>query len=291
MSIPFLDAAEIGNRLSPLAAVDALEAALRSGLDADADPPRSAVALDTGELLVMPSGAAGFGMVKVLGIGGTPRVQGVCVAFDRHTLAPAALLDGIAVTNLRTAAVSALAARHLATPGSARLLVFGRGPQAHAHVETLRSVLPIEHVDMLGREDPAPSELIAAADVICCCTTAREPLFGGHLVGDGALVIAIGSHEPAARETDDALAARASVVVESAACARREAGDVILAVRSGALAFDELITLTDIVRGTRSAAGGAPRLFKSVGMAWQDAVILERVLESGAPRRGSSRVG
>ena len=279
MSIPFLGATEIEKRLSPLAAVEALEAALRAGLDVEADPPRAALPVEGGELLVMPSVAAGFGMVKVLGIGGTPRVQGVCVAFDRETLPPAALLDGIAITNVRTAAVSALAARHVAAPDSGRLLVFGRGPQAHGHVEALRAVLPINHVDMLGRGDQPADELIATADVICCCTTAREALFDGRLVGDGALVIAIGSHEPDARETDDALASRASVIVESPAGAQREAGDVILAVRSGALAPDELIALTDVVRGARSASAGAPRLFKSVGMAWQDAVIVGAVLD------------
>lgn len=289
MSIPFLGAAEIERRLSPLAAVEALEAALRAGLDVEADPPRAALPVEAGELLVMPSVVAGFGMVKVLGIGGTPRVQGLCVAFDRETLAPAALLDGIAITNVRTAAVSALAARHVAAPDSGRLLVFGRGPQAHAHVEALRAVLPINHVDMLGRDDQPPDELIATADVICCCTTAREPLFDGRLVGDGALVIAIGSHESDARETDDALTARASVIVESPAGAQREAGDVILAVRSGALAPDELISLTDVVRGMGSVAAGAPRLFKSVGMAWQDAVIVGAVLDvSLSDRSGDS---
>ena len=75
---------------------------------------------------------------------------------------------------------------------------------------------------------------MAAADVICCCTTAREPLFDGALVADHACVVAIGSHEPAARETDDRLAARATVVVESRTSALREAGDVIGAIEAGA---------------------------------------------------------
>ena len=150
-------------------------------------------------------------------------------------------------------------------------------------------MLPIDHVDVLGRGDQPEDELVAAADVICCCTTAREALFDGRLVGDGALVIAIGSDEPDARETDDALAARASVIVESPAGALREAGDVILPVRSGALAPDELIALTDVVRGARSADAGAPRLFKSVGMAWQDAVIVGAVLDvSLSDRSGDS---
>ena len=106
-----------------------------------------------------------------------------------------------------------------------RAVIFGRGPQAHAHADALA----IDDTVLLGRDDPRRDELVAAADVICCCTTAREPLFDGDLVADHACVVAIGSHEPAARETDDRLARRATVVVESRASALREAGDVIAA--------------------------------------------------------------
>ena len=72
-----------------------------------------------GELLLMPSEAARHIAVKVLTVGGDPRIQGVVIVFDAETLAPVALLDGIGVTNVRTAAVSALAVRHLATENAA----------------------------------------------------------------------------------------------------------------------------------------------------------------------------
>ena len=278
MTIPYIDATEIRRRLSPLAAIDALEAALRDGLDPEDDAPRSVVELERGQMLVMPSAAAMHPVVKLVTVGGEPRIQGVCVAFDGHSLAPAALLDAIVVTNLRTAAVSALAVRHLAIPDAQRLVVFGRGPQAQAHVEAIRAVRPITHVDLLGRDDGERDAFVADADVICCCTTAREPLFAGGRVADHATVVAIGSHEPDAREIDDALAARATVVVESTSSALREAGDVILAIRSGALQPDRLIPLQALVRGERSPAAGAPRLFKSTGMAWEDAVTVHAIL-------------
>jgi ornithine cyclodeaminase/alanine dehydrogenase-like protein (mu-crystallin family) len=277
LRIPYLDAAEVRRRLPPLAAVDALEAALRAGLDPDADPPRSLIAVPGGDLLVMPSAAAGHPVVKVLTVGGEPRVQGFCIAFDAASLAPVALLDGVAVTNLRTSAVSALAVRHLADDGARRLLVFGRGPQAHAHVAAVRAVRPIEHVDLLGRDDGGRDELVAAADVVCCCSTAPEPLFDGARVADHATVVAIGSHEPEAREVDDALARRATVVVESVETALREAGDVILA----GLGHEDLVPLAALVRGERSPAPAAPRLFKSVGMSWEDAVVVDAVLRAG----------
>jgi ornithine cyclodeaminase/alanine dehydrogenase-like protein (mu-crystallin family) len=271
MSLPFLAAADVAERLSPTAAIDALEAALLSGLDPEADPPRSALAVGGGELLVMPSATAAHAVVKLVTVGGEPRIQGVCVVFDATTLAPVALVDGIALTNVRTPAVSALAVRALAAPEARRLLVFGRGPQGHGHVEAIRAVRPIEHVDMVGRDAGRVDELVAAADIVCCATTAREPLFDGSRVADHATVVAIGSHEPDAREVDDALVRRATVVVESRGSALREAGDVIGAIASGALREDELVTLADLVRRVSVPAG--PRLFKSTGMAWEDAVV------------------
>jgi ornithine cyclodeaminase/alanine dehydrogenase-like protein (mu-crystallin family) len=280
--LPFLDAAEVARRLSVEAAADALEAALAAGLDPEADPPRAAVALPGGELLVMPSAAGGRAAVKLVTVGGAPRIQGVCVVFDATTLAPAALVDGIALTTLRTPAVSALAVRRLATEDAKRLVVFGRGPQAQAHASAVQAVRPIERTDILGRDaDPAATaELVAAADVICCCTTAREPLFDGALVAGRATVVAIGSHEPGARETDEALAARSTVVVESRASALREAGDVLAAIDAGALRAADLVTLAELVRGTHDPAPDRPRLFKSTGMAWEDAVVAAALVDA-----------
>jgi ornithine cyclodeaminase/alanine dehydrogenase-like protein (mu-crystallin family) len=277
MSLPFIDAAEVARRLAAPEAADALEAALLNGLDAEADPPRGAVEIDRGQLLLMPSGAAGDPVVKLVTVGGEPRIQGVCVVFDGATLAPLALVDGIAVTNVRTAAVSALAVRRLAVPDARRLLVFGRGPQAHGHVEALRAVRPIEQVDMVGRHHGPVDELVAAADIVCCCTTAREPLFDGTLVADHAVVVAIGSHEPEARETDEALAARATIVVESRGSALREAGDVILAIESGATTSRELVTLGELVRREAEPAAGRPVRIKSTCKAWADAVVAARL--------------
>jgi ornithine cyclodeaminase len=258
--------------LDPLGAVDALEAALRGGLDVDADPPRAAVPVGAGELLVMPST---HGAVKLVSVGGDPRIQGVCVVFDRATLAPAAILDGIALTNLRTAAVSALAVRWLAAPEPRRALVLGRGPQGVAHAAALRAVAPtLDQVDVVGRDGSAEAA-IESYDLICCCTTAREPLFDGARVAPHATVVAIGAHEPDAREVDTALARRATVVVESRATALREAGDVVLA----GLGAGALVELGDVVRGAAPPVDPErPRLFKSTGMAWEDAVVASAVV-------------
>src|SRR5690348_6174722 len=111
MTLLFLDADEIARRLSSTAAIDALQDALVAGLDPEADPPRGSLPVGDGELLVMASATAGHAAVKLVTVGGEPRIQGVCVVFDAATLAPVALVDGIALTNVRTPAVSALAVR------------------------------------------------------------------------------------------------------------------------------------------------------------------------------------
>jgi ornithine cyclodeaminase/alanine dehydrogenase-like protein (mu-crystallin family) len=296
----FLDAEAVERLLGVSDAVEALEAALRGGLDPEADPPRTAVGAEAGELLLMPSSWESAVGVKLATVApanparGLPRIQGVYVLFDPGTLAPVALVDGIALTSLRTPAVSALAVRHLARAGARRLLVYGSGPQAWSHVQALRAVRPIAEVGVVARDRDRlasfvercrvvgleavavaddPESSLRAADIVCCCTTAREPLFDGGLVAPGATIVAIGSHEPDAREVDERLAKRSTVVVEARSAALREAGDVIQAIESGALAADSLTTLAELVAGEAPLQAERPRLFKSVGMSWQDVVV------------------
>jgi ornithine cyclodeaminase/alanine dehydrogenase-like protein (mu-crystallin family) len=268
--LALLDADEVARRLRITDAADALEAALASGLDPEADPPRGSLPVGSGELLMMPSATATHATVKLVSIGGDPRIQGVCVVFDARTLAAVAVVDGVALTNLRTPAVSLVAARRLASSEARRLVVFGRGPQAHAHAEAIAAIRRIEETAVFGR-DARPDEVdhaIAQADVICCATTARHPLFAGSHVKDGALVIAVGSHEPDAREVDAQLVNRAAVVVESRASAMREAGDLI----GAGLPPERLVTLSELVAGAEIPPD-RPRLFKSTGMSWEDAVV------------------
>ena len=99
---------------------------------------------------------------------------------------------------------------------------------------------------------------------------------------DHATVVAIGSHEPDAREVDERLAGRATVVVESRASALREAGDVIAAIDAGALDPAALVPLAALVRGEACAADDRPRLFKSTGMAWEDLVVAAAVYARAA---------
>ena len=301
MSIPFLDAGTISD------AIDGIEDSLRRGLDPEADPRRTIVDVDAGQILFMPSTVPGYAGVKLVTIApgnaerGLPRIHGVYLLLDSATLSPLALLDGGALTVTRTPAVSAVAVRHLAGARARRLVVFGTGPQAWGHVEAIRQVRPIEHVGVVGRRpnavsafvarchdvglgaDPAAPDAVASADVICCATTARQPLFDGALVPDHATVVAVGSHEADAREVDDVLVGRSTVVVDARSTALREAGDIIQAIRSGACTEAALNTLDELVRGEVTVVARRPRLFKSTGMAWQDLVVA-----AAAYRRWSS---
>lgn len=280
-------------------AVDALDAALREGLDPEAEPARSAVELPNGQLLLMPAAGARHVGVKLLTVNTTPdaavRVQGVYALFDAATLRPLTTMDAAALTTLRTPAVSALAARYLAAPDAARLVVFGAGPQAWGHVQALAAVRPIAHVTVVGRDPGRAADLVsrcgsagltarlgaphdvAGADLVACCTTAREPLFDSATLPAHATVLAVGSHEPDAREVDEALVRRATIVVEARAAAAREAGDLIVPGALDAIAGN----LADLVRGRVAVDPDRPRLFKSSGMAWEDLVVAARAYEGG----------
>lgn len=308
-SLRWLDAVQVESSLSYGDAVDALERALEAGLDPAADCPRTVVEVDHGHLLLMPSQSASSVGVKVASVApanpghGLPRIQAVYLLWDAETLSPVAMLDGTAITSRRTPAVSAVAARHLATPCASRLVVFGTGPQARGHIAALRAVRDITEVVVIGRnaarteafaEEVAQSGItavagdpgaVAEADIVICATTSTEPLFAGALVPDRCCVIAVGSHEPHVRELDAALLRRATVVVEDAATALREAGDVILAVSEGALKQGQLVPLTDVVRGRVTVDSDLPRVFKSVGMGWQDVVVAAAVYARSSDRR------
>ena len=236
-------------------------------------------------------------------VGGKPTrpaaIQGVYVLFDGETLAPAALLDGIGLTDLRTSAVSALAVRHLAAPGRAGSSCSAPARRRGRTCAALRAIAPIEHVAIVGprprphrgarararRASPPAADAVAEADVVCCCTTAREPLFDGDAVADEAVVVAIGSHEPeAARSTSGSPPARRSSS-SRAPSALREAGDVIRRSTRARSREDELVTLAALVRGEARARPGRPRLFKSTGMAWEDLVLAAAVHARGLIRR------
>lgn len=301
--------AEELHTLLPVArAVDTLERAFADRA-AVRVPLREHVPCGEGELLLMPAASDTGAGVKLVTINpanpprGRPLVSGLYALFAED-LTPAAVFDAAALTALRTAAVSALATRCLARADASRLVVFGAGVQAAAHVTAMRAVRPVRHVYVVGRSpqrarrlaeevaasglpaEVAPPSAVAEADIVCACTTSRDPVFDGAELADGAHVNAIGSYQPHAREVDDETVRRARLVVEDREAVFAETGDVIIPLGRGVLRKEDVVAdLAEIVRG--EVPGGPVRrddrditLFESVGLAVEDLVLARAAYEA-----------
>jgi ornithine cyclodeaminase len=298
--LPLIDADELGRLLPMPAAIDALERAFAEP-DLPQAPQRTSFEVTSGDLLLMPAaGDAGVG-VKLVTLApanpgrGLPYVQAAYVLFDAESLSPVAVLDGTALTNLRTAAVSGLATRHLARPDASRLVILGAGATANAHLDAILAVRPIRIVRVVSRS-PGPAEALAArardagpeavaeADVVCTCTTSERPVFDGALLAPGTHVNAIGAYRPDMRELDDEAVARARVVVETREAALAEAGDLVIPLRAGRIRADHVVAdLGELVRGAVVRRGPEDvTVFKSVGIAPEDLVVARAALDARA---------
>lgn len=311
----WIGADELVRRVSPARARELIRAALANGLDVTSDPPRAVATAGQGQLLMMPSIGDSTVGTKLIGLHpdnpsrGLPRIQAVYVLMDSGTMTPSTLFDGVALTNLRTPATSAVAIDLLAAEVTDSAVVVGSGPQALGHAEALLQVRSVRRITVVGR-DPgraracaaqvvvaaqrspgsATPDVVATADrealaqavhsaqVVMCTTSSTTPVIHGDWVADGACIVAVGTHEAGHRELDSALMGRALVIVEDVATALREAGDVVLAIEDGSLAETDLRTLQSLVVGEVRRADDRPNVFKSVGMAWQDRVVAEGAL-------------
>jgi ornithine cyclodeaminase/alanine dehydrogenase-like protein (mu-crystallin family) len=316
-----ISATEIIKNFTFLGAVTAIENALKGGLDPAADLQRSILPIEKGELLLMPATSAEGSGIKILTIApnnpalNQPRIQGVYILFDEENLSISSLLDGAALTTYRTPAISFAAIRQALDLSQEDLsvVVFGSGPQAISHIQTLAAVLPthvkvksvafvarnlekakkrIPHlaelglasecaVQILGADSVEVQEQLQRADLVIAATTARSPLFDSSLLKDSVIVVAVGSHEPDVREVDSKLLSRAQIVVETRSSALREAGDVIMAIGEGSITEKSLNDLADVVCGRVTLNRDKPIFFKSSGMSWEDLVIaraIERTL-------------
>ena len=303
-----IGAEELRARLPMAAAIESLDAAFRT-LDAGGGPLRSSVETPSGSLLLMPAfGPAGVGVKLVTLTPSNPAremayVQASYVLFDATTQAPEAVLDGAALTALRTGAVSGLATRHLAREDAARLVIFGAGVQARAHLEAMCAVRRVTELVVVSRSRPAADSLVgdglgrglaarvgdpeavADADLICTCTTSEEPLFDGSLLRPGVHVNAIGSHRPDARELDTETVRRGRVVVETRDAALAEAGELAIPIAEGAIDPGHVVAdLAETVRG--AAVRASPQdvtVFKGVGMAFEDLAVARAIVDAAPP--------
>ena len=249
--------------------------------------------LEGGVLLVMPASGEDIAMTKLVTVhpenprSGLPTIQGEVVVMEAATGRRLGILDGSVVTARRTAALSLLAARELALRPNGPLLIVGSGTQGHAHLEAFHEGLGtsrvfvnsrteksasslVEHAERLGLEARVvrdPGEALGEASLVVTATTSREPVLPEE-VPEGSFVAAVGSFEPAAAELPAGLVAHAAVVVDTLEGAREEAGDLIQAEQSGALSWENVTQLEDVLRAPERPEGTV--VFKSVGHALWD---------------------
>jgi ornithine cyclodeaminase/alanine dehydrogenase-like protein (mu-crystallin family) len=304
MGLQLIDAVGLGQALPMEAAIDALEAAFRAPT-LPTSPLRTLVEAEGADLLMMPAvGDPGIG-IKLVTVNpsnpgrGLPLIHAVYVLFGPGSTEPRAVIDGAALTALRTAAVSGLATRHLANPEAERLVIFGAGVQGQSHLLAMRAVRPVWLVTVVSRTAQRAAELadraraldmeasvggpeaVAKADLVCTCTTSVEPLFDGALLKAGAHVNAVGSYRPHTRELDDVAVARARIVVETRGAALAEAGDLVIPMETGVMGASAIVAdLAEVVRG--AAVRTSPEditIFKSVGVAFEDLVVARAALD------------
>lgn len=206
-----------------------------------------------------------------------PTHKAIIQLFDATTGTPLAVLDGRLITEMRTAAVSALATDLLASPTAKTLAILGAGVQARAHAAALRSVRNFEQIrvwarnadrakccaEEIGGIATSAEEAVRGADVVVTVTHSPTPVLRGEWLADGVLVNAVGAVGRTTRELDtDAMSG--AVIVDSRAAAEQEAGDVLLA---GATIYAEL---GELVAGTKPLPSAKRTVFKSLGLAIED---------------------
>jgi ornithine cyclodeaminase len=222
--------------------------------------------------------------------------------FAPETLELVGVIEGSSLTGIRTAAVSGLATRYLARADASRLVLFGAGVQAHTHLEAMCVVRSIEEVWVVSRTreraealaERARSEglrshvgepdAVAAADIVCTCTTSPVPVFDGSQLPNGAHINAVGAFTPQTRELDDDVARRARFAVELRAAAMAEAGDILIPLESGVIDGSSIVAeLPEIVGGMPvRRSHGDVTVFKSVGVAFEDLVLARAAFDAAA---------
>ncbi len=215
-----------------------------------------------------------------------PTHQGIIVLLSAKTGQPMAILDGRLITEMRTAAVTAVATNLLATRDASVLAILGSGVQARAHFEALRLVRNFSQVRLWSRDSSRAKTLAAeigatamsiedavrGADVVVTVTGAAEPILQGKWLKPGVLVNAVGAVGPTRRELDTE-AMQGAVVVDSRDAAAVESGDILL---SGATIYAEL---GEILGGKKPKPSTEITVFKSLGLAVEDLAAGKLVLE------------
>jgi ornithine cyclodeaminase/alanine dehydrogenase-like protein (mu-crystallin family) len=216
-----------------------------------------------------------------------PTHHAMILLFRPETGEPLVTMDGRLITEMRTAAVSAVATDALARADSSVLAILGSGVQARSHLEAMRMVRKFREVRVWSPRNSkefcqrhgllaaaSAEEAIRGADVIVVATAATTPVLMGEWLSPGAHINAVGATRPTWRELDDEVLRKARIYVESREAATTESGDVIAAGQ----VFAEI---GEVLAGTKSGRESNEEitLFKSVGVAMEDIAAASLVYE------------
>lgn len=295
-------------------AIAAVEDAFASVVDGTAlQPPR--VVSEDGTTLAMMAGRSSngapygtsFKLVSVWEpnrLRNLPALHALAVWLDPETRHPHLLIEGAALTALRTGAATGVATQLLASPAASTLAVIGAGGQAADQIRGVCAVRPIKEVRIVSRsasanrlvENLAPElepvslraaasifDAVDGADIICCATNSRSPVIPSGAVARRVHINAIGSYRPDMHEVPGELLARAEIVaVDSLAAALAEAGEVISAIEERQLARAEIVEIGALLVDPPSTPTQLT-VFKSVGIAMQDWAICRLLSERLRP--------
>lgn len=274
-------------------------------------PSRTLLNHGPSEMLISPAGwiKRGVASVKITtltpgnSMQGLPLIHGVVVLTDINTGQMLALLDGAALTAVRTSAVAGLATQLCAPARAADLAILGAGVQARATLLAMLAVRPITRVRIYSRTKARTeafaqwARTVTTAEVVICqtlfdtvqgaeiiCTTTStsscEPLIAADWVAPGAHLNIIGGTHEEAMEVDPALLKTALVVVETASAAQEDAGEVRTALTQGYIQPEQLHELGALILGEVAANKGQTTLFRSVGLAIEDTAAAIALYES-----------
>ena len=320
-----LSEAEVRNLLPAADLVDVMEQALAAFSSGQVNQPvRTAVEVgrDRAFFGVMPASlltpaAVGAKLVTVFANNagkGLPTHDATILLFDPETGTPAALMDGRYITAARTAAVSAVAVRHLARADSTVLTVLGSGVQARSHVECLCRMKSYREVRAWS---PTPQHLarfvedaasltsatveraataeaaVRGADVVVVATASAMPVVQSDWIGPGTLIVSLGAYRPEMREMDPVLVARSCIIVDSRAAALVEAGDIVQGIREGRFTAAHIAgEIGEVVLGRIPGRHSADDvvIFKSLGMAVEDVVSAQLAYQRARATRAGREI-
>jgi len=238
-----------------------------------------------------------------------PAILATISLYSTETGKIVAIMDGSYITAIRTACVSAMATKVLANPETPVMGILGAGVQARAHIRALCQVRRISKVKIYSPSGKSAQKVrhelehevgvsiepvvsagavVREAELLVTVTTAKEPILKVDWLKPGVHINAVGSHRPDQREIDGATMKRAKVFVDSREAIMAECGDVLLAIKEGAITGSQISTeIGDVLGGKKPGRAKTDEitLYKSVGIAIQDVATAHLVYQKATEKR------